>query len=665
MGGSFWAKLRTVRRLHITTFGFCLLLATGLCHGAERVEIVLDTSMEMWDSFPDGTPRIVAVRSAIDAFVVSPAAGGQKFEFGLRTVGGRSDITEDSGCTDSDSLIANGPVDPTHWSSVLANLEFRGGRALVHAVEEAAEDLSSADGEKRIVILTSGADQCHRDISALLESLSEAENPIEIRIIGLGMDQKLANSLVLSTPTRNINDPKKLLDTLRWAAAPQTSASSRAEWIELMITRGEKPVDGATLYMVDRYVGEETSTPIVEGAVEIRLAPGRYRARIEGPEVATVVLDDIVHLGTQETLEVALSPTPSVTLEVNPERPPAGGEAHIQYWGAPPGTNSVAVTTAGAPVGQYLVRTPVTDPAGEVTLPLPDFPNDLEVQFTRDIGSGIQQLLGELEFETGRRRVTIEAPERAEIQTSMTLTWSGDGLPGDHIIVEYAGDDGREDVLCILAIGGGPVTVNAPDLAGDYVVRYRSRRGRSVARASLEVFEILATLEGPTMAVPGEDISVGWTGPDAAQDFLSIATHDELDEQYRSFSPTTSGNPVILTTPITPGDYEIRYVRAADGEVLARQTLAVVAVEVTLEVPRVVEAGTRFEVTWSGASSGKGDFITVAHARSGPKKHLDWSYTDLGSPVTLAAPFEAGKYVVRYVSGTNNEILDRRPIEVR
>jgi Ca-activated chloride channel homolog len=416
--------------------------------------------------------------------------------------------------------------------------------------------------------------------------------------------------------------------------------------------------------MVDRYVGEETSTPIVEGAAELRLAPGRYRARIEGPEIGTVMLDDIVHLGTQETLEVALSPAPQVTLEVVPERPLAGDEATFQYWGAPPGTNSLALTAAGAPTGHFLLRSPVTGPAGEVTLPLPDSPNDLEVQFTRDIGSGIQQLLGKLEFETGRRRVTIEAPERAEIQRSMTLTWSGDGLPGDHIIVEYAGDDRREDVLCILAIGRGPITVNAPDLAGDYVVRYRSRRGRSLARASLEVFEILATLEGPTMAVPGEEIRVGWTGPDSAQDFLSVAAHDELNEQYRSFSPTSSGNPVILTAPITPGDYEIRYVRGTDGEVLARYSLAVASVEVTLEVPRVVEAGTRFEVAWSG-SAGQGDFVTVARAHSGPKKHLDWSYTDLGSPVTLAAPFEAGEYVVRYVSGTSNEIVARKPIEVR
>jgi Ca-activated chloride channel family protein len=237
-------------------------------------------------------------------------------------------------------------------------------------------------------------------------------------------------------------------------------------------------------------------------------------------------------------------------------------------------------------------------------------------------------------------------------------------LPGDHIIVEYRGDDLREEVLCIPAIGGRPVTIKAPDLAGEYVVRYRSRQGRSLARDEFETFEILATLEGPTTAAPGQDISVAWTGPDATQDFLSIAALDEDGEQYQRFAPTTNGNPAVLTTPIAPGDYEIRYVRGADGEILARTPLAVAVVEVILDIPRVVEAGTRFEVAWSG-TAGKGDFITVAHPHSEPKDHLDWSYTDLGSPVTLAAPFEAGKYVVRYVSGTTNEIMAHQPIKVR
>ena len=219
-------------------------------------------------------------------------------------------------------------------------------------------------------------------------------------------------------------------------------------------------------------------------------------------------------------------------------------------------------------------------------------------------------------------------------------------------------------MLCIPAVDGAPVTINAPDPAGDYVVRYRSRQGRSLGRDSFEVFEILATLEGPTTAAPGEEITVVWTGPDATQDFLSIAAREEDSEQYRRFAPTTNGNPTVLTAPLTPGDYEIRYVRGSDGEILSRQPLAVVVVEVELDVPRVVEAGTRFEVAWTG-TAGEGDFITVAQVRSGPKNHLDWAYTALGSPVTLAAPFEAGRYVVRYISGTTNRVVTHRQIEVR
>lgn len=657
------ARIQTMTRAFYTAITIWLLSA-GLCAATERVEIVLDASMEMWKSFPDGTPRIVALRTAIDAFAASPAAGGRKFNFGIRTIGGRSDITSDSGCADSESLIAAGPVDPMQWTSVLANVEFRGGRPLVHAIEEAARGLPDAEGVNRIVVITSGGDQCHGDIVALLENLSTAENPTEVRIVGLGLDQGLANSLVTATPTRNINDPAKLLETIRWAAAPQTAASNRAEWIDLMITLDGTPIKGATLFMVDRNVGEEISTAIVAGAAELRLTPGRYRARIEDTEDGTIQLDDIMHLNTQETVAIDLSSVPPVTLEVIPQSPLAGDEASIQFWGAPAGTNWVSLAIAGAPIGHFLSRVPVTGVTGEVTLLLPDSPYELELQFTRDIGSGIHQLLGKLEFGTDRRRVTVAAPERAEIQTSMTVTWDGGGLSGDHIILEYQGGESREVVLCIPASSGGQTIFNAPEIAGDYVVRYKSRMGQSLARSPLEIFEILATIEAPTSAAPGEKISAIWTGPSVGQDFLSIATPEEPTENYRSFSPTRNGSPAELIAPISPGEYEIRYVRAADGEILARHSLAIEAAMIKLSVPPVVEAGTRFEVAWSG-TAGKGDFVSVAKPRSGPKQHMDWSYTDLGSPVTIAAPFESGKYVVRYISGTTQKVLARKQIEVR
>lgn len=620
--------------------------------------------MGMWDPLSSGTPRIVAARMAINAFVVSPIIRDLRLEIGLRTIGGRFDISEGSGCGDSETVVTGGPVDPSQWSSALADLDPRGGRTLVHAVEAAAENLAGGDGDGRIVVITSGADQCHRDLIVLLDTLSQAENPIPVRIIGLDIDHALASSLILSTPTRNASDPAKLFEYLRWAMLPAEVDSTRPEWLELHLTHGKNPVAGGTLHMVDPLNGEETSTAIENGAARTRISPGHYRARIEGLKSGFAELSEVVHAGDDEALEVQLSNAPVVTLEVDPERPLAGDEAHIQYWGAPTGSNWVAVSIAGAPTGEYLMRSPAPGPAGEVTLRLPESPNELEVQFSHEMGSGVHQLLGRAAFDTGRRRLSIEAPERAENRTQLTVKWTGAELPGDHITIATPGSDIAESALCIPAVGGGPVAVTAPAIAGDYVVRYFSRQGHTLARATLEVFEVLATLEGPREIGPGEDFTVGWMGPDATQDYLSIAEAGEGDDLYRSYSPTSSGNPAHLKAPSTVGDYELRYVRASDGEVLAREALAVVGVEIILDVPPVVEAGTRFEVAWSG-SAGEGDFIAVAHRGSGPKKHLDWSYTNLGSPATLAAPFDAGQYVVRYISGGNQKIVARAPIEVR
>jgi hypothetical protein len=560
--------------------------------------------------------------------------------------------------------VAGGPVNPSQWFAALADLDPRGTRALVHAIEKTAEHLAGKDGESRIVVVTSGADQCYRDINVLLDTLSQAENSIPVRIIGLDIDFALASSLIQSTPTRNVTDPAKLFDTLGWAILPPGVDSTRPEWLELHLTHGKKPVAEGTLHMVDPLDGEETTTTIENGNAQIRIPPGRYRARIESLDFGLAELSEIVHRGDDEALAVHLSDTPLVTLEVDPERPLAGDDAHIQYWGAPAGKNWVALTIAGATTNEYVTRSPAPGPEGEVTLRLPESPGELEVQFSQDIGSGIHQLLGRVAFDTGRRKVSFEVPERAENQTQMTVSWSGAELAGDHITIATPGSDTAESILCIPAVGGGPVAITAPAIAGDYVVRYFSRQGRTIARASLEVFEVLATLDGPTEIAPGEDFTVRWMGPDATQDYLSIAVAGECDDHYRSYSPTSSGNPAHLTAPRAVGHYELRYVRAADGEVLAREALTVVAAEITLDVPPIIAAGTRFEVAWAG-TAGEGDFIAVARPGSGSNKHLDWSYTNLGSPVTLAAPFDAGRYVVRYISGGNQKIVVRASIEVR
>jgi Ca-activated chloride channel family protein len=338
--------------------------------------------------------------------------------------------------------------------------------------------------------------------------------------------------------------------------------------------------------------------------------------------------------------------------------------AYVQYWGASQGVNWLGVAVAGADVGEFIVRAPAPEATGEVTLRLPDAPNRLELQFTREIAPGLHQLLGRSDFETARRKLSIDVPAQVENGTSLELGLTGQELPGDHIVMALEESDIEQYVLCVPVTGTNPVSVTAPMAAGKYIIRYLTHRGRVLARAGLEVFEILATLDGPSEIGPGEDFRVGWTGPDIEQDFLSIAAAGEDDHLYQSFSPTANGNPALLTAPRSPGDYELRYVRASDGEVLARHQLSVVVEEISLEAPAVVDAGTRFEVRWTG-TAGEGDFLAIASPGSGAKKYFDWTFANVGSPVTLAAPFEPGKYVVRYVSGSSQKVVARRSLRVR
>ena len=176
--------------------------------------------------------------------------------------------------------------------------------------------------------------------------------------------------------------------------------------------------------------------------------------------------------------------------------------------------------------------------------------------------------------------------------------------------------------------------------------------------------EVLATLDAPAEVSAGEELEVTWTGPDGPQDYLSIAEPGAENEAYLEWALTGEGNPLRLRAPRSTGDFELRYVRAEDGEVLARRQVTVVAEAVSLEAPPEVEAGSRFVVEWSGTPGG-GDFIAIAKEDVAAGEHLDWSYTTAGRRLTLAAPFHPGRYEVRYVSGSEVEILARKPLMVR
>jgi len=651
-----------IRRTLIATFSGLLL--TSVCLAADRVEIIIDNSAAMWGAVGREIPRVVALREALTAFAVAVNARDDGLEIGVRMVGGHREMTGDGVCDDTELLLPIDQVDPTAWREVLADLFPRGGRPLVQAVRAAVDDLSGGNGGGRIVIVTAGGDTCLGDLAGLLSELAENQEVITFRVVGMSMDRETADSLTLVTRTRNVTAISTLLPSLSWAALPTESRAVKPQQLSVQVTREGSPVSGAEIYLARGVPDEEWTAPIEDGTAQLHLPAGRYRGTITSPAFSPVEVAGIDHGEMEGSFDLDLISIPPVTLDVAPEHPAAGDHAFIQYWGAPDDSGWVTVAVAGTPLGSYLIRSPTTGRSGRMILRLPYTMRELEARFVNETDRGELQLLGRRAFQCSQTKVSIDTPEKQENGTPLQISWQGPNLTGDHITITGGDETTVADEVCILAASGGPVTVNAPMVPGAYKIRYVTGLGTTLTRVGLEVYEVLATLKAPSELGPGEEFAVEWTGPNGPQDYLSISLPESENHAYIDRQPVETGNPLHWRAPRDPGQYEIRYVRSSDGALLAREGLAVTVVAVSLHFPTVVEVGTRFDVEWSG-TPGRGDFLAVVGEGSKKGQYLDWSYTTLGSPLSLAAPFKTGRFEVLYISGKDQEIVVRAPLEVK
>lgn len=82
-----------------------------------------------------------------------------------------------------------------------------------------------------------------------------------------------------------------------------------------------------------------------------------------------------------------------------------------------------------------------------------------------------------------------------------------------------------------------------------------------------------------------------------------------------------------------------------------------------LDAPAEIQAGTQFEVAWTGPSA-QGDYVTIVAADAVKWTDEPYFYTTSGTPGRLVAPVADGAYALWYVSGADDAILARRAIRI-
>ncbi|HKL70480.1 VWA domain-containing protein [Salibaculum sp.] len=210
-----------------------------------------------------------------------------------------------------------------------------------------------------------------------------------------------------------------------------------------------------------------------------------------------------------------------------------------------------------------------TEGGNPAMLQMPVAPGDYELRY---VLRQDRQVLASQPISVTPLKATLDAQESASMGATIPVTWEGPDYEGDYLTVSRPDDDGYENF--VYTEGGNPGQLTMPVEPGDYEIRYVVRQDRTVAaRRPITVNSIDVLLTHDATAEAGGTLTVGWVGPDYSNDYISISRVG--DDGYETYSYSRSGNPVEITVPEAPGDYEVRYILRQDRTIAARSALTV------------------------------------------------------------------------------------------
>ncbi len=403
--------------------------------------------------------------------------------------------------------------------------------------------------------------------------------------------------------------------------------------------------------------GTETTLDTTAGPALV--LPGAYRI--------TGRLDDRV--GTSEAtlapgpqlIEVIFStPLRDATIEAAAAAV-AGARIPVDWTGPDDRNDFITAVPADVPDAEQgnLARTQRGSPA---SLKLPDATGAFELRYVHAPSGKV----------LARRAITLTEPDAS-------LTAPDTAVAGARIAVEWQGPDNQNDFVTIVPQGapedadgnltrtqrGNPAELLLPDALGAHELRYVvAQSGRVLARRAITLTEPAASLTDPGPILPGGRFMVTWQGPDNQNDFVTIVPQGAPEDEDGNLTRTHRGNPAALKAPETPGDYELRYIMAQSGRVLAVLPVTVGAGTVSLSIEGEARIGQPLRVIWAGPGRYEDAIEIVPAGSAADVKAMRAARASQGNPAMLQPPPAPGTYHLRYRATDSGEVLHQIDIEV-
>lgn len=154
---------------------------------ADSVMLVYDASYSMLDRLPDGRVRLAVARQAVAEVLENWQTGTP---LGLVAYGHRTRV-----CDDVELVIPPGSMDPTRASAAVRQLQPYGLTPLIAAIEMAADAIADADGQRSVVVITDGGENCRPDPCGDARRLAQR---VDVQVHIIAFDMHPAESAIIS-----------------------------------------------------------------------------------------------------------------------------------------------------------------------------------------------------------------------------------------------------------------------------------------------------------------------------------------------------------------------------------------------------------------------------------------------------------------------------------
>jgi Ca-activated chloride channel family protein len=625
--------------------------------------IVYDASNSMWGQI-EGEAKVTIARRVLAGLVRDWEASEP---LGLVAYGHR----REGDCSDIETVVPVGPIDRERLLAQIESISPRGRTPLTEAVRHAAEALRYRDVPATVILVSDGIESCNADPCALASELAEAGINFTAHVVGFDVgdaDQAQLACIAENTGGRFFvaSDAAGLQ-----AALDQATEAAVVELLEpaVTLTAPESAVAGSNVEIA--WEGESIHPRDLVTLVPVGAAPdarGEYRrvgnentAQLQAPGRAGPYEARYVASATGLAVASAAIELSAANVIISgPASAAAGANVEVEWTGSIHPRDQITIVPAGAAdsaIGDYFRVSGAA--AGAVQAPAE--PGDYELRYVLESDG---RVLARAPIRIVAQAMRVSGPESVVAGGSVSIEWSAAVHPRDKVTIVPVGAPAEAygDYRRVSNSSAG--SLQAPAEPGDYEIRYLlEESGEAVASAPLRVTAAETSVSGPATALAGARIEVRWTRAIHHRDLVTVVPAGAPADATADYRRVSNLESAPLDTPAEPGDYEIRYLLEASGQVIARAPIVLTAPEVTITAPATVAAEERFEVRWSQTVHPR-DLVVIVSADAPADADETYRRAGSGNSGMLQAPETPGDYEVRYLLVANGVAIARTSIRV-